>query len=449
MKERFFTMQTSLRTASFTDSIIRRMTRVCLKYDAINLSQGFPDFDPPQELTQTLSKVALTGPHQYAITWGAQNVREALAAKIEHFSGQKVDPNSELVITCGSTEAMMASVLATVNAGDKVVVFSPFYENYGADSILCDAQPIYVPLKPPTFTFDAQELEQAFAQGAKALILCNPSNPCGKVFSKEELETICNIVKKYDAFVITDEVYEHIVYQPYKHWYLATFPGMKERTLVCNSFSKTYSITGWRLGYVQGPAHIIEAVRKVHDFLTVGAAAPLQEALVAGLTLPDSYYQDLQAKYQHKRDLFCSGLSKIGLNYFSPQGAYYVLVDISDFGYSSDLEFCEDLAAKVGVGAVPGSSFFKENVNNYIRFHFAKKDETLKAALERLNNIFTLKKLKAQHKLLQVNKKRYLKKYRFKLKRGPFFKGPRFDLYRSVGSLVNYLSNFFNSSTTN
>lgn len=449
MKERFFTMQTSLRTASFTDSIIRRMTRVCLKYDAINLSQGFPDFDPPQELTQTLSKVALTGPHQYAITWGAQNVREALAAKIEHFSGQKVDPNSELVITCGSTEAMMASVLATVNAGDKVVVFSPFYENYGADSILCDAQPIYVPLKPPTFTFDAQELEQAFAQGAKALILCNPSNPCGKVFSKEELETICNIVKKYDAFVITDEVYEHIVYQPYKHWYLATFPGMKERTLVCNSFSKTYSITGWRLGYVQGPAHIIEAVRKVHDFLTVGAAAPLQEALVAGLTLPDSYYQDLQAKYQHKRDLFCSGLSKIGLNYFSPQGAYYVLVDISDFGYSSDLEFCEDLAAKVGVGAVPGSSFFKENVNNYIRFHFAKKDETLKAALERLNNIFTLKKLKAQHKLLQVNKKRYFKKYRFKLKRGPFFKGPRFDLYRSVGSLVNYLSNFFNSSTTN
>lgn len=449
MKERFFTMQTSLRTASFTDSIIRRMTRVCLKYDAINLSQGFPDFDPPQELTQTLSKVALTGPHQYAITWGAQNVREALAAKIEHFSGQKVDPNSELVITCGSTEAMMASVLATVNAGDKVVVFSPFYENYGADSILCDAQPIYVPLKPPTFTFDAQELEQAFAQGAKALILCNPSNPCGKVFSKEELETICHIVKKYDAFVITDEVYEHIVYQPYKHWYLATFPGMKERTLVCNSFSKTYSITGWRLGYVQGPAHIIEAVRKVHDFLTVGAAAPLQEALVAGLTLPDSYYQDLQAKYQHKRDLFCSGLSKIGLNYFSPQGAYYVLVDISDFGYSSDLEFCEDLAAKVGVGAVPGSSFFKENVNNYIRFHFAKKDETLTAALERLNNIFTLKKLKAQHKLLQVNKKRYLKKYRFKLKRGPFFKGPRFDLYRSVGSLVNYLSNFFNSSTTN
>lgn len=385
-------MQTSLRTASFTDSVIRRMTRVCLKYDAINLSQGFPDFDPPQELTECLSKVALTGPHQYAITWGAQNVREALAKKIEHFSGQKVDPNSELVITCGSTEAMMASVLATVNPGDKVAIFSPFYENYGADAILCDAQPIYVPLKPPAFTFDEQELENAFKQGAKALILCNPSNPCGKVFTQEELETICKIVKRYDAFVITDEVYEHIIYKPYKHIHLATMDGMKERTLVCNSFSKTYSITGWRLGYVQGPAHIIDAVRKVHDFLTVGAAAPLQEAVIAGLTLPDSYYEDLQEKYEQKRALFCSGLDEIGLSYYRPQGAYYVLVDIGDFGYSSDHEFCEDLAAKVGVGAVPGSSFFKEDVQNYIRFHFAKKDETLKAALERLKNIYTLKR---------------------------------------------------------
>lgn len=385
-------MQTSLRTASFTDSVIRRMTRVCLKYDAINLSQGFPDFDPPQELTECLSKVALKGPHQYAVTWGAQNVREALAKKIEHFSGQKVDPNSELVITCGSTEAMMASVLATVNPGDKVAIFSPFYENYGADSILCDAQPIYVPLKPPAFTFDEQELENAFKQGAKALILCNPSNPCGKVFTQEELEIICKLVKRYDAFVITDEVYEHIIYKPYKHIHLATMDGMKERTLVCNSFSKTYSITGWRLGYVQGPAHIIDAVRKVHDFLTVGAAAPLQEALIAGLTLPDSYYEDLQEKYEQKRALFCSGLDEIGLSYYSPQGAYYVLVDIGDFGYSSDHEFCEDLAAKVGVGAVPGSSFFKEDVQNYIRFHFAKKDETLKAALERLKNIYTLKR---------------------------------------------------------
>lgn len=385
-------MQTSLRTASFTDSVIRRMTRVCLKYDAINLSQGFPDFDPPAELTKRLSEVALSGPHQYAVTWGAQNVREALAAKIKHFSGQAVDPNSELVITCGSTEAMMASVLATVNPGDKVAIFSPFYENYGADSILCDAQPVYVPLKPPSFTFDPAELEQAFAQGAKALILCNPSNPCGKVFTREELETISDIIKRYDAFVITDEVYEHLIFKPHTHTYLATLPGMLERTLVCNSFSKTYSITGWRLGYVQGPAHIIEAVRKVHDFLTVGAAAPLQEALIAGLTLPDSYYEQLQETYAKKRELFCSGLDEIGLEYYRPQGAYYVLVDIGSFGYDSDVQFCEDLARKVGVGAVPGSSFFKEKVNNYIRFHFAKKEETLTAALERLKNIHILKR---------------------------------------------------------
>ncbi|MCK0535066.1 MULTISPECIES: aminotransferase class I/II-fold pyridoxal phosphate-dependent enzyme [unclassified Anaerobiospirillum] len=385
-------MQTSLRTASFTDSVIRRMTRVCLKYDAINLSQGFPDFDPPAELTKRLSEVALSGPHQYAVTWGAQNVREALAAKIKHFSGQAVDPNNELVITCGSTEAMMASVLATVNPGEKVAIFSPFYENYGADSILCDAQPVYVPLKPPSFTFDPAELEQAFAQGAKALILCNPSNPCGKVFTREELETISDIIKRYDAFVITDEVYEHLIFKPHTHTYLATLPGMKERTLVCNSFSKTYSITGWRLGYVQGPAHIIEAVRKVHDFLTVGAAAPLQEALIAGLTLPDSYYEQLQETYAKKRELFCSGLDEIGLEYYRPQGAYYVLVDIGSFGYDSDVQFCEDLARKVGVGAVPGSSFFKEKVNNYIRFHFAKKEETLTAALERLKNIHILKR---------------------------------------------------------
>lgn len=385
-------MKAALRTATFTDSVIRRMTRICLQHSAINLSQGFPDFDPPAALTKRLSEVALTGPHQYAVTWGAQNVREALAAKIEHFSGAKVDPNSELVITCGSTEAMMAAVLATVNAGEKVAIFSPFYENYGADTILCDAVPIYVPLNPPEFTFSAEALEDAFKQGAKALILCNPSNPCGKVFTRQELETISNIVKKYDAFVITDEVYEHIVYKPYEHTYLATLPGMKERTLVCNSFSKTYSITGWRLGYVQGPAHIIEAVRKVHDFLTVGAASPLQEALIAGLTLPDSYYQELQETYTKKRELFCSGLDALGLSYYKPQGAYYVLVDISKFGYTSDLEFCTDLAAKVKVGAVPGSSFFRENVQNYIRFHFAKKEDTLKQALDNLQHINILQK---------------------------------------------------------
>lgn len=385
-------MRAAARTATFTDSVIRRMTRVCLQYGAINLSQGFPDFDPPKELTERLAQVALSGPHQYAITWGAQNTREALAAKIEHFSGLKVDPNSELVITCGSTEAMMASVLATINAGEKVAIFSPFYENYGADTILCDAEPIYVPLNPPEFTFKPAELEAAFAAGAKALILCNPSNPCGKVFTRAELETIAAIVQKYDAFVITDEVYEHILYAPHQHISMATLPHMRERTLTCNSFSKTYSITGWRLGYVQGPAHIIDAVRKVHDFLTVGAAAPLQEALIAGLTLPDSYYEELQATYTRKRKLFCDGLRSLGLDFYEPQGAYYVLVDIGKFGYQDDYEFCLDLAKIVGVGAVPGSSFFRENVHNYIRFHFAKKEDTLNAALERLKDIGKLQR---------------------------------------------------------
>lgn len=384
-------MKSALRTAGFTDSVIRRMTRVCAHYDAVNLSQGFPDFDPPAALTDRLQAIAKSGPHQYAVTWGAQNLREALARKIEHFSGQNIDPDKELVITCGSTEAMMAAVLATVNAGDKVAVFSPFYENYGADAILSDAQPVYVPLNPPEFNFDPEVLEQAFKDGAKALILCNPSNPCGKVFTRKELELIAAIVKKYDAFVITDEVYEHIIYAPYQHTYLSTLPGMKERTLVCNSFSKTYSITGWRLGYVQGPPHIIDTVRKVHDFLTVGAAAPLQEALIAGLELGDEYYQHLQEIYTQKRELFCSGLDALGLPYYKPQGAYYVLVDIKEFGCSDDVKFSEDLARRVGVGAVPGSSFFKEPINNYIRFHFAKKELTLKLALERLQKISILK----------------------------------------------------------
>ncbi len=384
-------MKSALRTATFTDSVIRRMTRVCARYDAVNLSQGFPDFPPPAALTSRLREIAVDGPHQYAVTWGAPNLRMALADKIEHFSRAKVDPDSELVITCGSTEAMMAAVLSVVNPCDKVAIFSPFYENYGADAVLCDAVPVYIPLVPPAFSFDEKLLEKAFEDGARALILCNPSNPCGKVFTYEELETIARIVKKHDAFVITDEVYEHIVYEPYEHVYLHTLPGMAERTLVCNSFSKTYSITGWRLGYVQGPAPIIETVRKVHDFLTVGAAAPLQEAVIAGLKLPDEYYQNLKQTYAKKRELFCNGLEELGLEHIRPQGAYYVLVDIGKFGYDSDLKFCEDLAAKAGVGAVPGSSFFKEDENRYIRFHFAKKEETLQEALRRLKRIDILK----------------------------------------------------------
>ena len=377
----------SNRTAGFTDSVIRRMTRISAKYNAVNLSQGFPDFEPPKEITDRLAEVAKEGPHQYAVTWGAQNFREALAKKQEHFSGMSVDPNSEIVVTCGSTEAMMAAMMSVTNPGDKVVIFSPFYENYGADTILSGAEPIYEPLNPPEFHFDPEVLEDAFRQGAKALILCNPSNPCGKVFTREELELIASLAIKYDTYVITDEVYEHIIYEPYKHTYLATLPGMRERTIECSSLSKTYSITGWRLGYVIAPPEIIDRVKKVHDFLTVGAAAPLMEAAVVGLNFPDSYYANLQAHYTHMKNLFVDGLKNIGLNFTDPQGAYYVLVDISEFGYKCDLEFCEDLARKVGVGAVPGSSFFKEDVNHLVRLHFAKKDETLNEALDRLSEI--------------------------------------------------------------
>lgn len=378
----------SKRTAGFTDSVIRRMTRISNQYGAINLSQGFPDFDPPKEITDRLKEIADSGPHQYALTWGAQNFREALAKKQEHFYGMKVDPDKELVVTCGSTEAMMAAMMSVCNPGDEVVIFSPFYENYGADTILSGAEPIYVPLIPPTFSFDADRLEAAMKRDkVKALILCNPSNPCGKVFTKEELELIASLAIKYDIYVITDEVYEHIVYEPFQHICIATLPGMRERTIVCNSLSKTYSITGWRLGYVMAPAEIADRVKKVHDFLTVGAAAPLMEAAVTGLCFDDSYYKGLQAHYTHMKELFTGGLDELGFTFTRPQGAYYVLMDISEYGYSDDLLFCEDLARKVGVGAVPGSSFFKEPENRYIRFHFAKKDDTLEAALDRLSDM--------------------------------------------------------------
>lgn len=375
------------RTENFTDSVIRRMTRVSLQYGAVNLSQGFPDFDPPKEILDRLAEVAHEDYHQYSITWGAQNFREALAEKQSKFMGRRIDPNSEIVVTCGSTEAMMAAMMSVTDPGDKVIVFSPFYENYGADAILSGAQPIYVPLYPPEFDFNPDELEAAFKQHPKALILCNPSNPCGKVFTYNELKFIADLAEKYDTFVITDEVYEHIVYAPNRHVYFATLPGMWERTISCSSLSKTYSITGWRLGYIIAPPNIIEVAKKVHDFLTVGAAAPLQEAAVTGLRFGDEYYDDLREKYTAKRDLFINGLNDIGIKHTVPQGAYYVMLDISEFGFESDLEFCDVLARDVGVGAVPGSSFFREPVNSLIRLHFAKKDETLYEALNRLSDI--------------------------------------------------------------
>ena len=377
----------SERSSGFTDSVIRRMTRISLQYGAVNLSQGFPDFEPPKEILDRLAQVAYEDYHQYSITWGAQNFREALAAKQSRFMGRSIDPNSEIVTTCGSTEAMMAAMMTIVNPGDKVVIFSPFYENYAADSILSGAEPIYVPLTPPDFHFDPNVLEDAFRCHPKALVLCNPSNPCGKVFSRGELEIIAELAAKYDLYVITDEVYEHIVYAPHKHCYFAALPDMWERTISCSSLSKTYSVTGWRLGYIIAPPRIIERAKKVHDFLTVGAAAPLQEAVIPGLKFTQDYYDGLLTRYTHKKELFLKGLDELHIIHNDPEGAYYVLLDISEFGYDSDLKFCEDLARLVGVGAVPGSSFFREPVKHLIRFHFAKRDETLLEALNRLESL--------------------------------------------------------------
>ena len=380
----------SKRVQEFTDSVIRRMTRISDEHGAINLSQGFPDFDPPQEIMDALAKAAHEGPHQYSITFGAKNFRDALAKKQGRAIGREINPDTEIVVTCGGTEAMMATMMTICNPGDKVMVFSPFYENYGADAILSGAEPIYIPLVPPTYDFDIKLIEDGFKQGAKAIIICNPSNPCGKVFTEEELLAIGKLAVQYDAFCVTDEVYEHMVYAPNKHTCMASLPGMYEHTITCNSLSKTYSITGWRLGYVIGPAEVVEATKKVHDFLTVGAAAPLQEAATVGLNFTEDYYKELLEKYTAKRDYFLAGLDRIGLKHNIPQGTYFVMLDIQEFldlpqfaGYT-DLEFCEWMIKNIGVAAVPGSSFFREEVNNLIRLHFAREEKTLDEALARL-----------------------------------------------------------------
>ena len=384
----------SRRVQTFTDSVIRRMTRINdMTPGSINLSQGFPDFDPPKEILEALKAAAEHGPHQYSITFGAKNFRDALADMYTKKWNRPIDPDKEIVVTCGGTEAMMAAMMTVCNPGDKVAVFSPFYENYGADAILSGADPIYIPLVPPDFYYDIAVLEQAFRDGAKALILCNPSNPCGKVFTMGEMEEIAELAKRYDAFVITDEVYEYIIYDGNRHISMAALPGMYERTITCSSLSKTYSMTGWRLGYLIGPERVIEAAKKVHDFLTVGAAAPLQEAAVTGLKFGPEYYEWLKDLYTEKRDYLCGRLEQMGLPHTTPQGSYFVLVNISgflerpEFSGWTDLEFCEWMINKYGVAAVPGSSFFKEPVNNYIRLHFSRGKETLKMAADRLEKM--------------------------------------------------------------
>lgn len=377
----------SQKTARFNESLIRRMTRISNECGAINLSQGFPDFDPPRFLMDRLAEVAYEGPHQYPITWGAPNFRAAVAKKQSHFMGRPLDPNENVLITIGSTEAMIDALIALCDAGDKVGVFSPYFENYIAEIIMAGAEPVYVPLHPPTFDFDPEQLEDAFRQGIKALILCNPSNPSGKVFTYDELKIIADLAVKYDAYIITDEVYEHIIYAPNKHIYMNSLPGMWERTISCSSLSKTYHITGWRLGYVIAPKEILDKIKQVHDFMTVGAPSPLMEACLVGLNQPQAYYDELGALYEHMKSVFVGGLKDLGFSYTDPQGAYYVMVNVGEFAKGDDVGFCEWMARNVGVAAVPACTFFKEDQHDWVRFHFAKRDETLYEALNRLEGL--------------------------------------------------------------
>ncbi len=376
--------RTSRRTAVFTESLIREMSRVAARHNAINLAQGFPDWDPPAALIAAAKAAMDEHRHQYAVTWGSAEIRQALAAKIGRCTGAPVDPDRELVVTCGATEAMMVAMMTVCDPGDRVGLFSPFYENYNADAILTGAQAVHVPLHPPHYRFDPAELRAAFASGLKAFVLCNPSNPCGRVFTREELLQIAALAEEFDTWVLTDEVYEHIVFAPHRHTYFSTLPGMASRTLMCSSLSKTFSITGWRLGYVQAAPEVIAQARKVHDFLTVGAAAPLQHAVVTALSFPPEYYTGLAAEYAESRDVLLSYLDRTGLEYSRPEGAYFVMVDISPFGYASDVEFAHWMTKEIGVAPVPGSSFFANGENRYIRLNFAKRPATLHAAGERL-----------------------------------------------------------------
>jgi aminotransferase len=376
--------RTSRRTAVFTESLIREMSRVAARHGAINLAQGFPDWDPPAALIDAAKAAMDAHRHQYAVTWGSAELRTALAAKIGRYTGVPVEAERELVVTCGATEAMMVAMMTVCDPGDRVGLFSPFYENYNADAILTGAQAVHVPLHPPHYHFDPAELRAAFARGLKAFILCNPSNPCGRVFTREELLQIAALAEEFDTWVLTDEVYEHIIYAPHRHTYFSTLPGMASRTLMCSSLSKTFSITGWRLGYVQAAPEVIAQARKVHDFLTVGAAAPLQHAVVTALNFPAEYYTGLAAEYAESRDVLLSYLDRTGLHYSRPEGAYFVMVDISPFGYASDIEFAHWMTKEIGVAPVPGSSFFDGGENRYIRLNFAKRPATLHAAGERL-----------------------------------------------------------------
>ena len=378
--------KTSSKVDQFTESVIREMTRVALQYKAVNLAQGFPDFPCPPELKKAAAQAIEEDVNQYAITWGDRLFRHALAEKVRWYLGLDIDPETQITVTCGSTEAMAATMLATVDPGEEVIIFEPYYENYGPDVVLAGASPRYVTLHPPDWTFDEAQLSQAFNEKTKAIIINTPHNPTGKVFTREELTFIAQLCQKWDVLAFTDEIYEHILYDGAEHIAIATLPGMADRTVTINGLSKTYSVTGWRVGYILANPELTGAIRKVHDFLTVGSPAPLQRAGVAAMQLPITYYEQLAKLYQEKRDIILRTLDEVGFQYFVPKGAYYVLADISAFGYKNNVEFTYYLIKEIGVAVVPGSSFFSqpEKGNQLIRFCFSKTPETLQAARERL-----------------------------------------------------------------
>src|ERR1700733_2614104 len=384
----------SHRTLQFTESVIREMTRLAITHNAVNLAQGFPDFGAPDEIKHAAQDAIAADLNQYAITWGAKPFRDAIRAKYQKWYGMEYDPEREITVCCGATEGMIAALLAVTNPGDEIIIFEPYYENYGPDALLCEATCKFVRLSPPDWTFDPDELRRAFSSKTKAIVLNSPNNPTGKVFTRSELETIANLCQEFDALAITDEIYEHIVYDGASHLPIATLPGMRERTVLVNSLGKTYSVTGWRVGFVLAAPDLTDSIRKVHDFLTVGAAAPLQEAGVTALSLPGSYYEKLSMEYQKRRDFLLQRLEQAGFRCYRAHGAYYIMTDISEFGFADDLSFVRHLIENAGVAAVPGSSFFADSeISNsnpgatLIRFCFCKKYETLDEAGVRLRRI--------------------------------------------------------------
>ena len=379
----------SARTANFTESVIREMTRLAAVHDAVNLAQGYPDFSAPEDIKRAAQEAIAADINQYAITWGAKPFRDAIAAKYRKWYGLDYDPEREITVCCGSTEGMIASLLAVTNPGDEVIVFEPYYENYAPDTMLCDATRVLVSLRAPDWTFDPDELRRAFSPRTKAIILNTPNNPTGRVFTRSELEFIGGLCQEYDALAITDEIYEHIVYDGAQHIPMATLPGMRERSVLVNSMSKTYSVTGWRVGWVLAAPDLTESIRKVHDFLTVGAAAPLQQAGVLALNSPDSYYENLAVRYRARRDKMLGLLERAGFRCFKPYGAYYIMTDIAAFGFADDYAMVRHMIQNAGVAAVPGSSFFADPRDgaHLVRFCFCKKDETLEAAGDRLSRM--------------------------------------------------------------